>query len=508
MPTLVSGSTHHGRSASCEGKCDDDTDAMEAFSENVDMLGLSLHPKCAQELLVVFDMDHTMVGDLFSLSDRDNVETNMPWEWWPDGVERGLGPAAIIPYLQRGMMRPGLPELLSHLRHIGATIVVYTHSEDAWAVKVCQALESVAGWPFIFRLYSRSDCRDGHPEFRARKSLQFICDDLRAHEPSCQWVDVRKTIMFDDDGAAVVGRERDRLVTVASYDHWAPCPWDENVNESMLAKNPDNLAHIVRASVVAWGIAPPSYANLQSGETLQLTATDLEWEAKQKKKEAMMLAFNEEAKLDRVLFDVLDAMADTSDLDRLPAMVRGHLSTKVPPRSRRASKGEVSTVTSGPSCSQMGSTTVSTAPASSCGHANSLAKSPMRKTCTSHSPAKAQGPGVSQPTPGTASGPEELPPTSWSSSPGTPTSGGKTPARETCRRHSSSNRAARLNGSDSVDPGLPIAKTPSQEKGRRQHAGVDAQHERVRAVMQQHSAVIRHSSQSTTLAGSGASLSS
>ena len=64
-------------------------------------------------------------------------------------------PEDIVPYLQMGMMRPGLPELLSHLRHIGATVVVYTHSEDKWAVKVCQALERVAGWPFIFRVYSQ-----------------------------------------------------------------------------------------------------------------------------------------------------------------------------------------------------------------------------------------------------------------------------------------------------------------------------------------------------------------
>lgn len=74
---------------------------------------------------------------------------------WPEGKERGLSPAAIVPYLQRGMMRPGVTELLAHLRCIGATIIVYTHSEDKWAVKVCQALERVAGWPFIHRVYSR-----------------------------------------------------------------------------------------------------------------------------------------------------------------------------------------------------------------------------------------------------------------------------------------------------------------------------------------------------------------
>lgn len=74
---------------------------------------------------------------------------------WPDGQERGLSPATIVPYLQRGMMRPGMPELLAHLRLVGATIVVYTHSEDRWAVKVCQAMERLAGWPFIHRVFSR-----------------------------------------------------------------------------------------------------------------------------------------------------------------------------------------------------------------------------------------------------------------------------------------------------------------------------------------------------------------
>ena len=74
---------------------------------------------------------------------------------WPEGKQRGLGLEEIVHYMQRGMLRPGLLELLSHLRLIGAKIVVYTHSEDSWAVKVCQALECMAGWPFIHRLYSR-----------------------------------------------------------------------------------------------------------------------------------------------------------------------------------------------------------------------------------------------------------------------------------------------------------------------------------------------------------------
>ena len=56
------------------------------------MRGTNIHSLCL--LQVVFDMDHTMVGDLVSLSDRDNIETNVPWTYWPEGKEQGLSPFA------------------------------------------------------------------------------------------------------------------------------------------------------------------------------------------------------------------------------------------------------------------------------------------------------------------------------------------------------------------------------------------------------------------------------
>ena len=64
-----------------------------------------------------------MVGDLVSLSDRDNIETNVPWLYWPEGKDRGLSPSFILDYLQRGMLRPGMLELLAHLRTVGAACV-------------------------------------------------------------------------------------------------------------------------------------------------------------------------------------------------------------------------------------------------------------------------------------------------------------------------------------------------------------------------------------------------
>ena len=45
-----------------------------------------------------------------------------------------FSPTFILEYLQRGMLRPGLLELLAHMRSVGATIVVYTHSEEKWCV--------------------------------------------------------------------------------------------------------------------------------------------------------------------------------------------------------------------------------------------------------------------------------------------------------------------------------------------------------------------------------------
>mmetsp|Transcript_63283 Transcript_63283/g.169196 ORF Transcript_63283/g.169196 Transcript_63283/m.169196 type:complete len:305 (-) Transcript_63283:547-1461(-) len=195
--------------------------SMEFFKEQQTALhrtpGPAVNRQMGREMLVIFDMDHTMVGDLVSLSDRDNIETNVPWVYWPETKDQGLSPDFILPFLTRGMMRPGLTELINHLQALGSTIVVYTHSENKWASKVCSAMERLIGRPFIRRLFSRMDCRDGHPEFGARKSVQYIVDVMRREE-GLTWATVEKSIMFDDDGEAVAQSEQSRLVKV-----WPPC---------------------------------------------------------------------------------------------------------------------------------------------------------------------------------------------------------------------------------------------------------------------------------------------
>jgi len=219
------------------------------------------------------------------------------------------------------------------VRAVGATIVVYTHSEEKWAIKVCEAMERMAGWPFIKRVFSRMDCKDGHPNFSARKSLEFVCEQLKKQD-GLNWVDVDSTIMFDDDGNALGKNETDRLVKVASYDHWEPCQWDQVVNEDMLARNPDDLADMVRRSVVEWGVAPPSYVKGQATSEEEIRR-DFRWAAQAQKKESILLSFNKVARLDRVMYDVLDAMMDVSDLRALPHKVRTHLGNQIQPQTRR-----------------------------------------------------------------------------------------------------------------------------------------------------------------------------
>ena len=108
-----------------------------------------------------------MVGDLVSLSDRDNIETNVPWLYWPEGKDRGLSPSFILDYLQRGMLRPGMLELLAHLRMVGATCVCARARACvrvcvcvclclSGSVSVCQCLSvCLSVWPEFFFIRHR-----------------------------------------------------------------------------------------------------------------------------------------------------------------------------------------------------------------------------------------------------------------------------------------------------------------------------------------------------------------
>lgn len=266
------------------------------------------------------------VGNLVALSDRDNIESNIEWDYWPEGVQRGLTAEAIVPYLQKGMLRPGLIQVLTYLKEIGATVVVYTHSEFRWAVKVCEAMETVVGFKFIKRLFSRTDCRDGHPEFLAKKSLDFIVNKLR-EEDGLDWATVDNCIMFDDDKNAVFAGETGRLVVVASYDYWEACAWNETITEEVLSKNSEEVVDLVRRTVVEWGVAPPSYCKAQEELSVEEREMDARWQTQCDKKRAILMSYNKVSKLDRCWAGVKQALTavnffDDEHMEAFPDKVR------------------------------------------------------------------------------------------------------------------------------------------------------------------------------------------
>jgi hypothetical protein len=44
----------------------------------------------------------------------------------------------------------------TYLVHLPHETQVYTHSEEKWASKVCEAMEDMVGWKFVKRMFSRS----------------------------------------------------------------------------------------------------------------------------------------------------------------------------------------------------------------------------------------------------------------------------------------------------------------------------------------------------------------
>eukprot|EP00294_Goniomonas_avonlea_P000882 CAMPEP_0114548542 /NCGR_PEP_ID=MMETSP0114-20121206/5039_1 /TAXON_ID=31324 /ORGANISM="Goniomonas sp, Strain m" /LENGTH=551 /DNA_ID=CAMNT_0001733143 /DNA_START=111 /DNA_END=1766 /DNA_ORIENTATION=+ len=219
--------------------------------------------------IIIFDLDQTLVGDLQPHSDRDNLEANLPWSMWPQGQHRGVSQQELVELLDAGMMRPGTKQLIQDLKKQNAVIVIYTHSEQKWAQKVVAALQACVGTPFVHRLFTRQDCRDGHPEWTAKKCLLFVLAEL-----GLEASDLGRVIMFEDDPLAVPVSQRSRLAVVPPYTFYAHTPWDSHLTPHFLSTQPAELAARVSQAAREWGLAAPHFG-LERGPAE--IASDLEW---------------------------------------------------------------------------------------------------------------------------------------------------------------------------------------------------------------------------------------
>ena len=82
-----------------------------------------------------------------------------------------------------------------------------------------------------------------------------------------------------------------RALHVHARSRKCECNRVQVVNEDMMAQNPEEMADMVRRSVVEWGVAPPSYIKGQATNEEEVRR-DFRWAAQAQKKESILLSFN------------------------------------------------------------------------------------------------------------------------------------------------------------------------------------------------------------------------
>lgn len=201
------------------------------------------------EILVVFDMDCTLIGNTGSMTDRDTIETTFKWKGWPSHIEPGVSQDEIIAELHAGLLRPGTIELLLKLLELNIVIVVYTAAEDEWAKRMIQAIESYIGQVVFYRIFARKDSLD--QEWDTHKRLSHIIDILKT-EDNFDWLSLDRTILIDDRSGVVPSKERDRQVLVPPYSWRSTIPLFVHLTEEILSRNP-SFQRSVNQSLINWG---------------------------------------------------------------------------------------------------------------------------------------------------------------------------------------------------------------------------------------------------------------
>ena len=128
--------------------------------------------------VIVLDMDLTLVGELSWFSDKQNFIENLGFL---KPLEQGGGPIEACSHehivsmlIEMGGLRPGTLSFLDRIRRFGSLIVVYTHSERKWAMKILNGICTCLGYTFFVYVLAREDCCVIDSFQRYRKSLDVV----------------------------------------------------------------------------------------------------------------------------------------------------------------------------------------------------------------------------------------------------------------------------------------------------------------------------------------------
>jgi hypothetical protein len=219
-------------------------------------------------MLVVFDLDMTVIGDVKHSADRDCLELNIPWNW-PEGLQRGLSVSDIVTLLKEGCLRPGFKELIMSFMKINAIIVFYTHAEEKWGKKVCDAVEIAVGIEFLDNVFYREDCADQqHFTHRSQKCLMHIIKKLGLSTSH-----LSKTIMFEDN-VTLPFYQHDRLVVVPAYRFTPYSKWNDRMTSEFLQGQSPQLRKQVFDLVCVWGV-PPTQTTIECLDRIFYHVTDI-----------------------------------------------------------------------------------------------------------------------------------------------------------------------------------------------------------------------------------------
>jgi len=159
--------------------------------------------------VLVFDLDHTIIGDCTILSKIDFIVKSM--KWIPDRKPVEITVQELMSHLQNGLLRPGFIDYIHRVREIyGSLVVVYTASLDYWAKKILKAINHLVGYQFYCLLLTREFCIPPNYD----KSLDIVKSELKKMGIHRNDEDF---IMIDNNQVMV-----DKRLILATGYHWAP----------------------------------------------------------------------------------------------------------------------------------------------------------------------------------------------------------------------------------------------------------------------------------------------
>lgn len=271
--------------------------------------------------IVAFDLDHTIIGNCSTLSDRDNLEENLNWIW-PPNLKRGVSIDNIIDSLRSGLLRPGFADLVATLKTMGFNIIVYTRSSDDWAEKMIEAIETYIGYKFVAYTFTRLDSIETHAEFTGKKDLKYVLFNL-GYDPNA---DLDKILFIEDDPAAVPPEQVSRLINVRSYDYSCKSEWNRNLTPEFLAYQSPNVIKKMKEMIQPWNIAAPNYlARIRTPEQI---AEDEKWHCRNLDSFCEQQEVNAQSKRDCVMFIIKQCFEENPDISFsiYPELLRQYLS--------------------------------------------------------------------------------------------------------------------------------------------------------------------------------------